>query len=187
VAGGLTSAQALQIVRSMGDVNLVGMDGRSRAQLRPEEITALAAAHIACDLLCVAQSKTAGKLRLSESATSFPNTKQSRSSCLTIADPSFTRAFASTTIRCRSTAGDRRITPSSKPCAIRCRGDRIAVDRRQRGLLCIGFGDPLRAGLRYWGQPDHNHTAATSLLRTVRKHNASEPIFLLADRKVATG
>ncbi|MCP9758841.1 agmatinase [Aquitalea sp. S1-19] len=64
VPGGLTSAQALQIVRGLEDVNLVGMDV---VEVSPpfdqSEITALAAAHIACDLLCVLrQRKVAGKL-----------------------------------------------------------------------------------------------------------------------------
>ena len=66
VAGGLTSAQALQIVRSMGDVNLVGMDVVEVAPSYDQsEITALAAAHIACDLLCVLRNrKLAGKLHV---------------------------------------------------------------------------------------------------------------------------
>jgi agmatinase len=54
VAGGLSSAQALAIVRAMGAINLVGMDV---VEVSPpfdqSEITALAAAHIAVDLLCV--------------------------------------------------------------------------------------------------------------------------------------
>lgn len=54
VAGGLSSAQALAIIRGMGPVNLVGMDV---VEVSPpfdqSEITALAAAHIAADLLCV--------------------------------------------------------------------------------------------------------------------------------------
>ncbi|HJU50067.1 MAG TPA: agmatinase, partial [Pseudogulbenkiania sp.] len=48
VPGGLTTAQALKIVRNLGDVNLVGMDV---VEVSPpfdqSEITALAAAHIA--------------------------------------------------------------------------------------------------------------------------------------------
>ncbi|MCG8991104.1 agmatinase [Laribacter hongkongensis] len=64
VPGGLTSAQALKIIRNMGDVNLVGMDV---VEVSPpfdqSEITAIAAAHIACDLLCVLRNrKLAGKL-----------------------------------------------------------------------------------------------------------------------------
>ena len=54
VAGGLTSAQALEIVRGLLPVNLIGMDV---VEVSPpfdqSEITALAAAHIATDLLCV--------------------------------------------------------------------------------------------------------------------------------------
>jgi agmatinase len=64
VPGGLSSAQALAIVRGMEDINLVGMDV---VEVSPpfdqSEITAIAAAHIACDLLCVLrQRKLAGKL-----------------------------------------------------------------------------------------------------------------------------
>ena len=58
VAGGLSSAQALHIVRGMGPVNLVGMDV---VEVSPaydhSEITALAAAHIAADLLCVLRNQ----------------------------------------------------------------------------------------------------------------------------------
>ena len=58
VPGGLTSAKALDIVRGMTDVNLVGMDV---VEVSPpfdnSELTALAAAHIACDLLCVLASR----------------------------------------------------------------------------------------------------------------------------------
>lgn len=54
VAGGLSSAQVLALVRGLVPVNLVGMDV---VEVSPpfdqSEITALAAAHIACDLLCV--------------------------------------------------------------------------------------------------------------------------------------
>lgn len=54
VPAGLSSAQALHIIRGMGPVNLVGMDV---VEVSPpfdqSEITALAAAHIAADLLCV--------------------------------------------------------------------------------------------------------------------------------------
>lgn len=64
VPGGLTTAQALKIVRNLGDVNLVGMDV---VEVSPpfdqSEITALAAAHIACDLLCLLRNrKVAGTL-----------------------------------------------------------------------------------------------------------------------------
>jgi len=54
VPGGLTSAQALELVRGMGDLNLVGMD---LVEVSPPfdhaEITAIAAAHVAHDWLCV--------------------------------------------------------------------------------------------------------------------------------------
>lgn len=65
VPGGLSSAQALQIVRAMGDVNLVGADVVEVAPSYDQsEITAIAAAHIACDILCVLRNrKLAGKLR----------------------------------------------------------------------------------------------------------------------------
>jgi agmatinase len=50
----------------MGDVNLVGMDVVEVAPSYDQsEVTALAAAHIACDLLCVLRNrKLAGKLRV---------------------------------------------------------------------------------------------------------------------------
>lgn len=54
VPGGLSSAQALELVRGLGDLNLVGMD---LVEVSPPfdhaEITAIAAAHIAHDWLCV--------------------------------------------------------------------------------------------------------------------------------------
>jgi len=54
VAGGLSSAQALAIVRALTPVNLIGMDV---VEVSPpfdqSEITAIAAAHVAMDLLCV--------------------------------------------------------------------------------------------------------------------------------------
>ena len=64
VPGGLSSAQALKIVRNLGGLNIVGMDV---VEVSPpfdqSEITAIAAAHIACDLLCVLRNrKLAGKL-----------------------------------------------------------------------------------------------------------------------------
>lgn len=64
VPGGLTSAQALKIVRSLGEVNLVGMDV---VEVSPpfdqSEITAIASAHLACDMLCLLRNrKLAGKL-----------------------------------------------------------------------------------------------------------------------------
>jgi len=58
VAGGLSSAQALHIIRGMGPVNLVGMDVVEVAPpFDQSEITALAAAHIAADLLCVLRNQ----------------------------------------------------------------------------------------------------------------------------------
>lgn len=63
VPGGLTSAQALHIIRGMGPVNLVGMDV---VEVSPpfdqSELTALAAAHIATDLLCVLRNQKLGKV-----------------------------------------------------------------------------------------------------------------------------
>ncbi len=58
VPGGLTSAQALAIVRALGDLNIVGMDVVEVAPSYDQsEITALAAAHIACDFLCLMRNK----------------------------------------------------------------------------------------------------------------------------------
>ena len=58
VAGGLTSAQALHIIRGMEPVNLVGTDV---VEVSPpfdqSELTAIAAAHIAADLLCVLRNQ----------------------------------------------------------------------------------------------------------------------------------
>jgi agmatinase len=64
VPAGLTSAQALHIVRGMEPVKLIGMDV---VEVSPpfdhSEITALAAAHIAADLLCVLRNqKVNGRL-----------------------------------------------------------------------------------------------------------------------------
>ena len=62
VPGGLSSAQALHIIRGMGPVNLVGMDVVEVAPpFDQSEITALAAAHIAADLLCVLRNQKLGK------------------------------------------------------------------------------------------------------------------------------
>ncbi len=61
VAGGLSSAQALAIVRGLAAVNLIGADV---VEVSPpydqSEITAIAAAHIACDLLCLWRQRKAG-------------------------------------------------------------------------------------------------------------------------------
>jgi agmatinase len=58
VSGGLSSAQALAIVRALAPVNLIGMDV---VEVSPpfdqSEITAIAAAHVAVDLLCVLSAK----------------------------------------------------------------------------------------------------------------------------------
>lgn len=63
VPGGLSSAQALALVRGMGPVNLVGMDVVEVAPpFDHSEITALAAAHVAADLLCLLRNqKLAGR------------------------------------------------------------------------------------------------------------------------------
>jgi agmatinase len=65
VAGGLSSAQALQIVRGFGDIDICGMDV---VEVSPPfdhaEITALAAAHLAVDMVCLMRNrKVAGKLK----------------------------------------------------------------------------------------------------------------------------
>ena len=58
VAGGLASWQALELVRGLAPLNLVGMD---MVEVSPPfdhaEITALAAAHLAHDWLCVLAEK----------------------------------------------------------------------------------------------------------------------------------
>ncbi|MFO1338152.1 MAG: agmatinase [Burkholderiaceae bacterium] len=54
VAGGLSSAQAQQVLRGLVPVNLVGMDVVEVAPAYDHaEITALAAAHMAAEMLCV--------------------------------------------------------------------------------------------------------------------------------------
>ncbi|MGH8672620.1 MAG: arginase family protein, partial [Burkholderiales bacterium] len=63
-AGGLTTTQALGILRGLESVNLIGADV---VEVSPpydqSEITALAAAHVACDIVCLlASRKRAGKL-----------------------------------------------------------------------------------------------------------------------------
>ncbi len=65
VAGGLTSAQALAILRGLGDIEIVGMDV---VEVSPpfdqSEVTALAAAHIAFDLVCLMRNrKLAGQIK----------------------------------------------------------------------------------------------------------------------------
>ena len=49
---------ALAIVRSLGSVNLIGMDVVEVAPAYDQsEITALAAAHLACDFLCLMRNR----------------------------------------------------------------------------------------------------------------------------------
>jgi agmatinase len=58
----LSSAQGLAIVRGLAGVNLIGADVVEVAPAYDQsEITAIAAAHIACDVLCLwRQRKVAG-------------------------------------------------------------------------------------------------------------------------------
>jgi agmatinase len=61
VPGGLSSAQALAILRALGGVNLIGMDVVEVAPAYDQsEVTALAAAHLACDFLCLMRNRKAG-------------------------------------------------------------------------------------------------------------------------------
>lgn len=54
VCGGLSTAQALAIIRGFTGLNLIGMDIVEVAPSYDQsQITALAAAHIACDLICL--------------------------------------------------------------------------------------------------------------------------------------
>ena len=54
VVGGLSSAQALEILRGLGDLNLIGMDIVEVAPAYDSaEITAIAAATLAHDYLCL--------------------------------------------------------------------------------------------------------------------------------------
>jgi len=58
VAGGLASHQALSILRNLGFVNLIGADVVEVAPSYDHaEITAIAAAHIACDIIALMASK----------------------------------------------------------------------------------------------------------------------------------
>lgn len=64
VCGGLSTAQALSVIRGLTAINLIGMD---IVEVSPpydhSQITALAAAHIACDLICLlAKRKAVGQL-----------------------------------------------------------------------------------------------------------------------------
>lgn len=58
VPGGLSSAQGLEILRSLTGLNLIGADV---VEVSPAydhaEITAIAAAHVACDIICVLASQ----------------------------------------------------------------------------------------------------------------------------------
>jgi len=64
VQGGLASWQALEFVRGLAALNLVGMD---MVEVSPPfdhaEITALAAAHLAHDWLCVLAAKAGAEPR----------------------------------------------------------------------------------------------------------------------------
>jgi agmatinase len=63
VCGGLSTAQALAILRGLTGFDLVGMD---IVEVSPpydhSQITALAAAHIACDLICLMAKRKADGL-----------------------------------------------------------------------------------------------------------------------------
>lgn len=62
VAGGLASWQALELIRGMGDLNLVGMDVVEVAPAYDHsEITAIAAATVAHDWLCLLAAKKGAK------------------------------------------------------------------------------------------------------------------------------
>lgn len=64
VAGGLSSAQALAIVRALGRIDIVGADVVEVAPAYDHaEITAIAAAHVACDLLCLWRQRKVGQAR----------------------------------------------------------------------------------------------------------------------------
>jgi len=58
VPGGLSSAQALSILRNLGPINLIGADVVEVAPCYDHaEITALAAAHVACDIITLLANK----------------------------------------------------------------------------------------------------------------------------------
>lgn len=60
VCGGLSTAQALTIIRGLTGINLIGMDIVEVAPSYDQsQITALAAAHIACDLICLCAKRKA--------------------------------------------------------------------------------------------------------------------------------
>lgn len=65
VPGGLTSAQALEIIRSLGELNFVGADVVEVAPAYDvSEITALSAANIAHDYLCLLAEKKGAKRKV---------------------------------------------------------------------------------------------------------------------------
>ena len=61
VSGGFTADQALRILWAIRDLDICGMD---LVEVSPPydhaDITALAAAHVACDLLCVLRNRKLG-------------------------------------------------------------------------------------------------------------------------------
>lgn len=62
VPGGLNSHTALGIIRKLGNLNIVGMDVVEVAPAYDNaEITAIAAAHVAADMLCLVRNKKVGK------------------------------------------------------------------------------------------------------------------------------
>jgi len=65
VSGGLSSAQALAILRGFGELDICGMDVVEVAPpFDHAQITALSAAHIAVDMICLMRNrKVAGKLK----------------------------------------------------------------------------------------------------------------------------
>ena len=65
VVGGLSTAQALPILHSLGDLNLIGMDIVEVAPAYDHaEITALAAATIGHDYLCLLAQKNGAQARI---------------------------------------------------------------------------------------------------------------------------
>lgn len=55
--GGLTTAQALKIIRNLGDLNIVGMDVVEVASSCDQSEIAALAAYIACDMRCLMRNK----------------------------------------------------------------------------------------------------------------------------------
>lgn len=61
VAGGLSTAQALKMVRNLGALNIIGMDVVEVAPAYDHsEVTAIAAAHLAYDMLCLMRNQKLG-------------------------------------------------------------------------------------------------------------------------------